>query len=95
MPNYDFLCRECGTIMIENHKWESRPDGIICACGGIADYTIAMPNINGKASYLDGTKRFANMKEAAKLNVEAAGARNETKKEIAKEIKRMGVGVSK
>lgn len=97
MPNYGFLCEDCGTVTEEFHKISGRPDGIVCACGGIAHHQISTPAIVGKASFLDGQRRkgWSDLKEASKLNVEAAGTKKQdTKKEIAKEIKKLGVKVS-
>lgn len=48
-----------------------------------------------KASYLDGTRRFTAVKEAQALNREAISSKsNETKKEIAAEIRKLGVRVT-
>lgn len=95
MPNYEYTCLDCGSVTIESHRWESRPETITCACGGNGEYRVAMPNVVGKASYLDGTKRFQDLKEANKLTREAANSRPEQKKEIAQEIRKMGVRLEK
>lgn len=64
-------------------------------CGQKAEYQFPAPMIMS-ASYPDGVRKFTDMKEAAKLNREAVDSKSkETKKEIAAEIKKMGVRVSK
>lgn len=92
MPNYSYTCQDCESISDHIFSHASRPDNIKCACGGISTYTLYMPNINGKTSYLDGKKRkgWQDMKEISKLKVEAASSRSDKKKEIAKEIKKLG-----
>lgn len=96
MPNFCYRCDGCEVETVEFYKFEERPVSISCtSCGASSYYQIATPMIL-KASYPDGTKRFQDMKEAAKLNKESAGAAGqETKKEIAREIRKLGVGVSK
>lgn len=53
---------------------------------------LKMPS-NTKASFVDGTKRkgWSDIKEAAKLKREAAVSRGDKRKEIAAEIRKMGV----
>lgn len=95
MANYNYRCSDCDIETIEFFRFEDRPATIICGvCGGKSEYRIATPMVF-KAAYLDGTKRFSDLKEAAKLNKESAHSKPERQKEIAKEIKKLGVGVEK
>jgi hypothetical protein len=91
-PNYNFQCTECDLVTTEFYKYEARPEEVECAVCGTrtAKYKIAMPGIT-RASYVDGTNRFQDAKEAAKLNKEMASSRSSTtKQEMAKEIKKLG-----
>ena len=75
-----------------------RPEVAPCPdCGAEAQYRISMPNITGKASFLDGHKRkgWADLKEANKLVREAASSKKDTAKEIRQEIKKLKVRVEK
>lgn len=98
MPSYDYKCTTCEQKFIEVVKYDQREDKQLCPdCGtSTGVYCISAPNIT-RASYVDGTKRkgFSEMKEAAKLNREAAHSGTEKRREIEKEIRRMGVKVSK
>jgi hypothetical protein len=91
MPNYEYYCGNCDAVTIHASPYSSRPDKVECACGGEGHYTISSPNINGKASFLDGHKRkgWKDMKEIGNLKVAAAGSRPETRKEIVNEIKKL------
>ncbi len=96
MPNYDFLCQECGHTTVENYPHAERPAVVPCrACGsGNAQYRIAAANVMSVA-LPDGTKRegFAELREASKLNLESATAKPDRKKEIREEIKKMRVDI--
>lgn len=91
-PNYEYYCGNCDAVTIHASPYSNRPDKVVCACGGEGHYTLSSPNINGKASFLDGHKRkgWKDMKEIGNLKVEAAGSRLDRKKEIAGEIKKLG-----
>lgn len=94
----DILCNTC------EHKWDDLIEvgelesAQLCpSCGERDGYrTISAPN-GMRAAYPDGTKRkgFAVMKEASKLNVAASQASPSARKEIEKEIRKMGVRISK
>jgi hypothetical protein len=94
MPRYfsiDIACTSC------DHEWHELIDvkdkdgEFPCIrCSGVGKRTMSAPNVM-RNSYRDGTNRFKDAKEAAKLNKAAASAQSsETKKEIAKEIKKLG-----
>lgn len=97
MPNYEYHCNSCNSVTIQMFPYDSRPEKIVCACGSDSHYQIAMPYVNGKASFLDGHKRkgWADLKESAKLNKQAAVAKGDTRKEIQKEIRKLGVRTEK
>lgn len=94
MAVYNFFCETCDQVFDGHFKIGTRPDKIPCpgGCGQEAEYRISAPMVM-KASYPDGHKRkgWADLKAAAKLNIEAAGAKKETAAEIKQEIKKMGV----
>lgn len=98
MPNYDYLCYECEKIHIILVPYEDRDSSeILCPECGIPglERRMIMPNIT-KASYPDGTtNRFQNFREAVALQKEAADSKSDRKKEIAKEIKKLGVTIAK
>lgn len=94
MPNYTYNCETCESTTIEQFRIADRPETVTCACGGTAKFTIVpVPVMNH--SYRDGTKRFQDFREASKLNKEAAVSSDSTKKEIHREIKKMGVSIKK
>jgi hypothetical protein len=91
-PNYNFQCTECDLVTTEFYKYEDRPERMQCpACSTeTAEYRIAMPGIT-RASYVDGTRRFQDAKEASKLNKEMASSQSTAnKRDIAREIKKLG-----
>lgn len=98
MPTYTYVCTNCAHVTDARFSLkEERPEIIKCeACyQESAAYTLSAPMVT-RASYLDGTNRFRDMKEASKLNVEAAkSSSQDTKKEISKEIRKMGVTLTK
>ncbi len=96
MPNYEYTCDQCETVTIHFRSFERRHEKAECLCGAEASYTISAPALM-QASYPDGTRRkgFQDMREAAKLSTEAASAKQGTKKEIAGEIRKLGIRVSK
>jgi len=96
MPNYVYACNVCGSTTEEFFKYSERPDNITCACGGVANHTITAVGLMVKEAYLDGTKRkgWSEMKEASKLNKEIGKAKDDKeKKQIANQIKKLGVQV--
>lgn len=101
MPTYDFQCLGCDTIVDHFVPYERRddPDQVpLClVCGGAEHRRLFPAPRVMSASLPDGTKRrgWSDLKEAAKLNVEAAGSKRDTAREIRKEIKRIGVKVEK
>lgn len=97
MPNYDFTCQDCKHPFRENVQYTKRDEPLACPeCGSTNSYRHFPTPAVTKASYPDGTtNRFATLKEASKLNKEAASAKPDRKKEIAKEIRKMGVKLTK
>lgn len=99
-PTYDYACTECHALFDVHIRYVDRDDyekvGGCPDCGSIKlERQFPAPMVL-KASYPDGTKRFTDMKEAAKLNREAANSmKQDTKKEIAREIRKLGVRVNK
>lgn len=94
-PMYDFTCEKCENDWMDNIRFEKRFDQICPFCGEKAIWKFPAPS-NTRASYVDGTRRFDNVREAAALNKEAITSRSkEKKKEIAAEIRKLGVRVNK
>jgi hypothetical protein len=96
MPNYDYCCDTCDSITVEQYKIAEKPETITCACGGTAKFQIGAPMVMGTA-LPDGTKRkgWAQLREASKLNKSMAAAKPENRREMAKEIKKLGVTFNK
>lgn len=96
MPNYDFECFHCQSTTILNVPYDKRDELYYCAdCGFHLLRKFPAPMV-ARASYPDGTtNRFKELKEASKLNKEAAVAKDTTKKEIQKEIRKMKVDIQK
>lgn len=95
-PNYDYACETCDSVTIENFRIAERPDSITCACGGTAKFRIAAPNLM-QASFPDGTRRkgWSELREASKLNkAMAVEKKADRKREMAAEIRKMGVKIS-
>lgn len=94
MPTFEYSCPDCELISVGNFKYAERPMVIKCdKCGEEkASYVLSAP-YGTRASYLDGTKRFQDAKEASKLNKEMASTKN--KAEIKKEIGRLGFNYDK
>lgn len=95
----DVSCSRCGK------KWdelatekELEVDEFGCTnCGeNTGKRVMSSPNVT-RASYVDGTRRkgFRDLKEASKLNIQASNSRDETKKEIHKEIRKMRVDIKR
>lgn len=85
------------------HKWDALIDRseeeneFQCPeCGASGKKTLSAPMVF-KEAYHDGIKRLGwdKLREASKLNLEAAGSRDKNRKEIQKEIKKLGVNISK
>lgn len=91
---FDFKCKECGAldvILVENPE-EMQPCND-CGEVGMERVWITMPGIT-RASYIDSQKtarasEMKSLKRAAKLEVEAAGARPEDARAIKREIKEL------
>lgn len=95
MPNFLYLCEVCESESFHNFRFEDRPKEVECSCGGRAEYRISMPNVVGKASFLDGHKRkgWSELRDAAALNKEKAVAKGDSRKSLEKEIRKLGVKV--
>jgi predicted nucleic acid-binding Zn ribbon protein len=96
-PNYDYICPECGIVETHFVKYEDRESpGIHCAaCNQALKYKITMPGTT-KHSYVDGQRKLNNMREAHQLSNEARKSNSTaTKREIAQEITKMGVRITK
>lgn len=97
----DINCLNCG------YKWDDLVPRDVAAEPGsrffcpeceepAGERAISSPN-STKASFVDGHRRkgWDKLKEAASLNKQRAVAREDTKKELTKEIRKLGVGVEK
>lgn len=100
MPNYSWQCRDC-EVSVEIHRPMAQSDippgaEFECLCPRHKaiqwQRVYEMPGTT-KESFLDGHKRkgWSELKEAAKLQREAAVSSRDKRKEIAQEIRRMGV----
>lgn len=97
MPNYEFLCEPCMCVTTLNIPYSERPETVPCTfCSEPAKHMISLPAVMHVA-LPDGTRRrgWQDLKEAAKLNREAAISKNDVKKDIKKEIRKLKVGVEK
>lgn len=95
MPLYDYDCSKCDQHWADNVPYEKRLEQKCPFCGADAVYKFPAPLI-AKASFPDGHRRFGAFKEANKLNREAIDSKDQKKKqEIAKEIRKLGVRVTK
>lgn len=89
---YDYLCKECGYRYDEIFRKGEQPETLDCeACGAEASMkeTIGAP-MPLRASYHDGYKRggdYQLVKEAAKLEAQAANLPHDKRKGINKEVK--------
>lgn len=94
----DFKCPDCNETWDDIVGTDEKDNKFKCpyCLSDNASRTFSAPNFT-RASYVDGVKRagFQEFKEAAKLNKESAVSGNDKKKEIAREIRKMGVRVSK
>lgn len=94
MPNYDYICNNCGLAEVQFVAYEDRDKPRYCSiCNKLSMVKVWM-NMPGttRASYIDSSKtsrakEFADIKAASKLEVEKAslpaGERAEVNKEIA------------
>lgn len=89
MARYLFHCSSCDTDTDLDYPIGTRPDQAPCpVCAKVAEYVLVPPGIMTH-SYLDGQKRkgYQDIREASKLNVEAASTDDpQKKKEIHAEI---------
>lgn len=99
MPQYLWKCTECEVLVEVQHKMAEsnvppKPeDEVHCFCDEPKwKKLITMPAVVGKASYLDGQRKFVDAREAAKLKKEARHSKDPKKKsEIRKEVNKMGI----
>lgn len=93
-PMYDFLCPECETGEERNVPYAEREDQQCHTCGKVLLRMFPAPMVLS-ASFPDGHKRkgWSEMREASKLNKESANSPHDRRKEIEKEIKKLGVDI--
>lgn len=99
MPNYDFVCKECGTDSVHNVKYEKRDETQPCSeCGGesVRVY-LNMPGIRTEklsASFVDGQKRpgFDRLRRHAALDLAEAEAKGRDSLDDYKEIQKEKAG---
>lgn len=96
-PTYEYQCRACDHLHEDNVKYADRDAPRSCPKCGMPDVFRHFPTpMVTRASYPDGVRKFTNFREASRLNREAAGTGDQQKKkEIQKEINKMGVEISK
>lgn len=85
-----FICTECShgwEDLIKRNEKDSPHPCPSCGTGVVRAFEVGH---HTRASYVDGNGRFKEAKEASKLNREMAGSKQENKKEIAKEIRKLG-----
>lgn len=99
MPTYQWECTKCEVEVDVHHKIADRDvppqlaDEVACLCEA-PEWKRVMhaPGLVGKASYLDGQRKFHNFREAAQLKKEARSSKSDQKKsEIRSEIHKLGV----
>lgn len=91
--NYDYYCVDCDEAHIIRASYEERDSQVCPDCGEGLERLMSMPAVM-RASYPDGLRRgkFQDIREASRLNQEAASAKPEIRDEIRKEISnKMGV----
>lgn len=95
---YLFHCPACEVYEDRQVPYEERDNQNCITCQGHLERRITAPN-SPRASYVDGQRAksgtWKDMREASKLNVDAAGASPNNKKEIAREIRRLRVDIRK
>lgn len=96
---YEWRCTQCEIVVeITRPVAEATvpPEtDVKCLCEVPIWTRIYSAPMQMKASYPDGYRRFSEVKEAAKLNREAIASKSkDTKKEIASEIRKLGVRVT-
>lgn len=99
MPIYNWSCENCEVAVEVQHKIAERDtppapeDGVGCLCEKPEwRRSYPAPQVVGKASYLDGQRKFHDLREANKIKREGYRSRDPQKKlEIAKEIRKIGV----
>lgn len=87
----DIRCEECGSLWDDIVDSTEVDNKFQCPeCGKQSgSRTISAPNFT-KASYVDGTNRFKDLKEISKLKIERAKSDHKNRKGIEKEIRRAG-----
>lgn len=99
---YVWKCKHCEVevevtrSMAECKEPPGREGEDSCPCLLKEFVRVYTPAMITKASYPDGVRKFTELREAHKLERESKASRSsETKKEIAAEIKKMGVRIKK
>lgn len=90
MPNYDFVCGNCGYYEVANCLIEERDAWeATCNCGGrMSRCFTKAPNVMNTA-LPDGTKRFSHLKAMTKLELERVSTNNPAERSrIAAEIRK-------
>ena len=89
---YDFLCKSCGFRHDEIFHKGEQPETLDCpSCGEEMKEVIGAP-MPLRASYHDGYRRggdYQLVKEASKLEVQAANLPHEKRKELKQEITKL------
>lgn len=88
----DLRCEKCEYIWDDLVEIQFRDELAACPrCQEISGMrTISKPNYT-KASYVDGTRRFRDHREANKLTIEKSSANKTTRKQISDEIRKIGI----
>lgn len=87
--NYEYECIVCEVFEDRQVPYLVRDEQFCTTCENPLVRQFPTPGVT-RASYVDGTRRkgWAEMREASKLNREAAGSMStDTKREIAREIR--------
>jgi putative FmdB family regulatory protein len=99
MPTYDWNCDECGHCWEFFVHYDKRDENYTCPeCGGVNTTRQFPAPMIMTAALPDGVKRkgWDRMKEAAKLTREKAVTKSDSsRKEIANEIRKLGVRIEK
>lgn len=82
----DYRCGTCEAVTIEMVDRAAEPGTLPCECGGVAERTISA-NIT-KASHVDGSGRFDDVRRHRKLQREGKKALRQGKRDDARRINR-------
>ena len=93
MPNYCYQCTDCGSQHDEMRDYEDRDNPATCdQCGSLAERVYTAPNIT-RASFVDGKRRFTDIKTANQLKKQKSAARGRgdrvEEKKLNQEIKKV------